>query len=367
MITMASPVIEQEEIDAVNKVLQSGILAQGPQVAALEEAFAAYCGTKYAVAVNSGTAALHAALHAAGVREGDEVITVPYSFIATINCVLMAGAKPVLVDIDPDTFNLDVSQVAAAITPKTKAIIPVHLYGQAVDSDELRAVALEHGLKIVEDACQAVGAEYKGKKTGSLGDLGCFSLYATKNIMSGEGGVITTNDENHVTLLKQFRQHGMSAQYDYVELGYNYRLSDLHATIAVEQLKKVERFTLARRKNAALLDAGLKDVKGLIIPVIAPDRTHVYHQYTIRLTDEFAVSREALMGKLKEAGSGSGVYYPKGLHTFPHIQKFGYKAGDFPVTELVTTQVLSLPVHPKVSEADIKMIIDVIRKAGNAK
>jgi len=367
MITMASPVIEQEETDAVMAVLKSGMLAHGPQVEALEAAFAEYCGTKYGVAVNSGTAALHASLYAAGVGEGDEVITVPYSFIATINCILMVGARPVLVDVDPATFNIDVSKIEAAITPKTKAIIPVHLYGQAADADELRAIAKKHNLVIIDDACQAIGAEYKGRKVGSLGDLSCFSLYATKNIMSGEGGVITTDNEEYVTRIKQFRQHGMSAQYEYVDLGYNYRLSSLHAAIAVEQLKKVGRFTDARRKNAAALDAGLAGVPGVVLPVTAPDRTHVYHQYTVRLTKDFPLSREALMEKLKAAGSGSGIYYPKGLHTFPHIQKLGYKAGDFPVTEQTTEEVLSLPVHPKVTASDIQLIVDVIREAGNAR
>jgi perosamine synthetase len=362
MITIASPIIEQEEIKAVNDVLTSGMLAQGPKVAELEEAFAAYCGTHYAVAVNSGTAALHAALYAAGVKPGDEVITAAYSFIATVNCILMIGATPVLVDIDPVTFNMDVDQVARVITSKTKAIIPVHLYGQPADSDELRILADKHGLKIVEDACQAVGAEYKGKKTGNLGDLGCFSLYATKNIMSGEGGIVTTNDEAHVVALKQFRQHGMSAQYEYVDLGYNYRLSDLHGAIAVEQLKKIERFTAARRENAQRLDEGLKDIPGLIRPTVASGRTHVYNQYTIRLTKDFPVDRQAFMNTLREAGIAAGVYYPKGMHAYPHIQKFGYKMGDFPETERAAQEVVSLPVHPKVTGADIAMMAAVIKE-----
>ncbi|MET0779575.1 MAG: DegT/DnrJ/EryC1/StrS family aminotransferase [Candidatus Saccharimonadales bacterium] len=362
MVHTAAPIIEQEEVDAVNKVLESGQLAQGPKVAELEAAFADYCGTKYAAAVNSGTAALHAALYAAGVGPGDEVITVPYTFMATFNSILMAGAKPVLVDIEPVAFNIDVTKIEQAITSKTKVIMPVHLYGQPCDSDELKTIADKHGIKIIEDACQAVGAEYKGRLAGNLGDLGCFSLYATKNIMCGEGGVITTNDESYLTAIKQFRQHGMSAQYDYVDIGYNYRLTDLQAAIAVEQLKKIGRFTAARQKNAAALNEGLKDIKGIILPVTAANRTHVYHQYTIRITDECKVDRQTLIDKLKERGVFAGMYYPKGLHEFAHVQKYGYKVGDFPVTEQTTKEVLSLPVHPRVTADDIKLIIQVIKE-----
>lgn len=362
MIHTAAPIIEQEEIDAVNKVLESGQLAQGPKVAELEAAFADYCGTKYAAAVSSGTAALHAALYAAGIGPGDEVITVPYTFMATFNAILMAGAKPVLVDIEPATFTIDVTKIEQAITPKTKAILPVHLYGQPCDIDELKAIADKHGIKVIEDACQAVGAEYKGKIAGNLGDLGCFSLYATKNIMCGEGGVITTNDESYLTAIKQFRQHGMSAQYDYVDIGYNYRLTDLQAAIAVEQLKKAGRFTAARQKNAAAFNEGLKDIKGIVLPATAKDRTHVYHQYTIRVTGDCKVDRQTIIDKLKEHDVFPGVYYPKGLHEFAHVQKYGYKVGDFPVTEQAAKEVLSLPIHPRVTADDIKLIIHIIKE-----
>jgi len=362
MLYIAQPIIEKEEIDAVNQVLKSGMLAQGPKVAELETAFAAYCGTKYAAAVNSGTAAIHAALYAAGVREGDEVITVPFSFIATINPILMLGATPVLVDIDPVTFNMDASKLEAAITEKTKAIVPVHLYGQPADMSEIKAIADKHGVKIVEDACQAVGAEYKGKRAGNLGDLGCFSLYATKNIMCGEGGIITTNDEAYLTAIKQFRQHGMSAQYEYEDLGFNYRMSDLHAAIAVEQLKKADSLNDTRRRNAALLQEGLQGIVGIILPEVADDRTHVYHQYTVRITDAFPVDRATLVQKLREKEIVAGIYYPRCLHTFPHIAAFGYKEGDFPVAEQAAAEVLSLPVHPRISEADVQTIVDAIKE-----
>lgn len=363
MISIAQPQIGEEEIRAVNEVLESGMLAQGPKVAQLEADFAAYCGTKFAVAVNSGTAAIHAALYAAGVREGDEVITVPFSFIATINPILMLGAKPVLVDIDPRTYNMDVGKVEALITDKTKAILPVHLYGQPVDFAKLNTIASARGIKIIEDACQAIGAEYDGRRAGSLGDMGCFSLYATKNIMCGEGGMITTDDEDAAVAMRQFRQHGMSAQYEYMDIGYNYRMSDLHACIAIEQLKKADDFNATRQRNAILLNEGLKGLKGIELPTVADTRTHVFHQYTVRVTEDADIDRAELASKLKENGIGAGVYYPKCLHMFPHIAKYGYATGDFPESERAASQVLALPVHPMVSEADVKRIIEQIKLA----
>jgi len=315
MIGIAKPEIGEEEISAVNAVLKSGILAQGEKVAELEKNFAEYCGTKHAVAVNSGTAAIHAALFAAGVGQGDEVITVPFSFIATINPILMAGATPVLIDVETDSYNMDVSKLEAAITPKTKAIIPVHLYGQPADMEEVRRIASVHNLIVIEDACQAIAAEYKGGKAGSLGDFGCFSLYATKNIMSGEGGVVTTNDDTFAAVMRRFRQHGMSAPYVYEELGYNYRMTDLQAAIAVEQLKKVDAFTDRRRHNAAYLNEELVDIPGITLPVVKDDRTHVYHQYTLRLNDDVSLERDAVVESLRDKGVGAGVYYPRALHT----------------------------------------------------
>jgi dTDP-4-amino-4,6-dideoxygalactose transaminase len=366
MIRIAQPEIGPEEIAAVNEVMQSGILAQGARVAQLEEDFARYCGTKYAVAVNSGTAAIHAALHAAGIKEGDEVITVPFSFIATINPILMVGATPVLVDINPATYSMDASKLEGVITSKTKAIIAVHLYGQVVDWDEIHKIAKKHNLIVIEDACQAVGSEYKSTKAGNLGAMGCFSLYATKNIMSGEGGIITTNNEAYMTKLKQFRQHGMSAPYVYEELGFNYRLTDLQAAIAIEQLKKVERFTTARQTNARLLSEGLKDVAGIVLPTIADSRNHVFHQFTIRVTPELGISRDDFVKALQEREVGAGVYYPRALHSYPHIQKLGYKLGDFPESEKAAAEVVSLPVHPHVTSDDVKTIIAVIKEVAHA-
>jgi dTDP-4-amino-4,6-dideoxygalactose transaminase len=305
------------------------------------------------------------ALQAAGVKSGDEVISVPFTFIATANTILMQGAKPVFVDIEPETFNIDVSRVEAAITPNTKAILPINLYGQPYDYDELKTIADKYKLKIIEDACQAVGAAYGHKKAGTLGDLGCFSLYATKNIMSGEGGLITTNSEDYVAKMKAFRQHGMTAMnntYEYTELGYNYRMTDLLAAIAVEQLKKADKFNEARQKNAKLLDDGLKDIAGLITPTTKAGRNHVYHQYTVRITEDFGHSRDEVAEYLKEKGIGVGIYYPKPLHAYRHIAKLGYKMGDFPGAEKAAAEVISLPVHPKVSKSDIAEIIKTFRE-----
>lgn len=361
MISIAKPIIAEEEIRAVNEVLQSGNLAQGPKVAELEEVFAQYCGTKYAVAVNSGTAAIHAALFAAGVKEGDEVITTPFSFIATINPILMLGARPVLVDIEPATFNIDVSKIEQAITDKTKAIIPVDLYGQPINYDELQKIADTHNLKIIEDSCQSIGAEYKGKKTGSLGDLGCFSLYATKNIMCGEGGVVTTDSTEYVKAMKSFRQHGMSETYEYDYLGFNYRMSDLHAAIAVEQVKKIDIFSEKRVANAHKLSELLVNIKGIELPQVSNDRTHVYHQYTIRVANDAKVGRDETIDQLRAGGVGAGVYYPKPLHFYSHISKLGYSKGDFPNAEAAAEQVISLPVHPGLTNEDVDTIAETLK------
>jgi len=364
VIAIAVPAIGDEEIAAVNAVLASGMLAQGPKVAELEERFAAYCGTTYAVAVNSGTAAIHAALHAAGVGPGDEVITTPFSFIATINPILMCGARPVLVDIDPRTYTLDPTAITQAITKKTKAIMPVHLYGQACDWQPIADIASQHSLKLIEDACQAVGAEYDGIKTGALGDLGCFSLYATKNIMSAEGGIVTTNDAGYADTIKRFRQHGMVGPYEYEGLGYNYRMTDILAAIGNEQLKKADNFNTARQANAAKLSAGLQAIAGLTLPYQAPGRTHVFHQFTIKIDKaEFGMGRDELAQRLRDQGVGVGVFYPKPLHAYKHIQALGYKLGDFPEAEAAAASVLSLPVHPGLSHDDVMAVIAAVKGA----
>lgn len=363
MIPLSKPIIGEEEKKAVNEVLNSGMLAQGPKVKELEEKFAVFCGSKYAIVVNSGTAAIHTALYAIGIKDGDEVITVPFTFVATANPILMLGGKVIFVDIDEKTFNIDPKKIEEKISPKTKAIITVDLYGQPADYDEIKKIAEKYSLKIIGDACQAHGAEFNGIKTGKLGDLGCFSLYATKNIMSGEGGIITTDNEEFAELCRRFRHHGQSekTRYEYFDIGYNYRLTDIQAAIALAQLNKLDEFTEKRRKNAARLIEGLKEIQGIEIPFQDARCKHVFHQFTIKC-DNNKINRDALVNFLKEKGIGCGIYYPKPLHLHPHFRRFGYKENDFPVSEKISKSVLSLPVHPSLSEKEVEEIINAIKE-----
>ncbi len=364
MIPAVKIIIGEKEKELVKEVLDSGMLAQGPKVKEFEEKFAQLCNVNYAIAVNNGTAALHSALFAIGIKPGDEVITVPFTFVATANSIIMQGAKPVFVDVKKDTFNIDPEKIKEAITPKTKAIIPVDLYGQIYDYKAIKEIADEHNLKIVEDAAQAVNAELDGKKSGTFGDASTFSFYATKNIISGEGGAVTTNDPEIAEKIKLFRNHGQSEKqrYEYYCLGYNYRMMDLQAAIALGQVERVEEITNRRIENAGLLTKGLKDVEGITPPFVKPNLKHVFHQYTIRVNG-FKLTRDELIEHLKKNDIGCGVYYPKPLHLHSWFAKLGYKEGDFPVSERLSKQVISLPVHPSVSPADIDRIIEVIKNA----
>jgi len=355
MIYMAKPQIGEEEKQAVMEVLDSGIIAQGPRVKAFEDAFAQMCGTKYAIATTSGTTALHLAMLAHGIKPGDEVITSAFTFIASANSVLFAGARPVFVDIDPDTFNLDPDLIEAAITPKTKAILPVHLYGLACDMDPIMRIAEKHGLAVIEDACQSHGADYKGHKVGSFG-TGTFSLYPTKNITSGEGGMITTNDPVIEEKCRVLRQHGMRKRYYHDELGYNFRMTDIHAAIGLAQLKKLDRFNAARSANAKFLSENLKGVQ---VPVVPDGRTHVYHQYTVRVPGG---KRDALRNYLQEQGVGSEVYYPVPIHQQSfYVSDLGYK-DSLPATEHATLEVLSLPVHAGLTPSDLETIVSAVNE-----
>lgn len=363
MITISKPIIGEEEKKAVMDVLNSGMIAQGPRVKELEEKFAQFCGTKYAIAVNSGTAALHCALYALGIKEGDEVITTPFTFVATANPILMQKAKIVFADINKEDFNIDPEEIEKKITSKTKAIIVVDLYGNPFNVNAIKKIAEKYNLKIIEDACQAHGAQYKELRAGNFGDIGCFSFYATKNMMCGEGGMITTNDENYAELCKRFRHHGQSEQtrYEYYDIGYNYRMMDLQAAIALEQLKKIDNFTYKRIANAELFNSELSGIKGVIIPKTDPDKKHVFHQYTV-ICDNQTIQRDELAQYLKENGVGVGIYYPKPLHLHPHFLKMGYKKGDFPISEEISSKVLSLPIHPEVHEEEIKKITNLIKE-----
>lgn len=361
-INIAQPDIGSAERDAVMEVMSTGGLAQGPKVAALEKEFAAYIGAKHAVAVNSGTAALHAALLAYGVGPGDEVITSSFSFIASGNAVLYTGARPVFVDIGKD-FNMDAGLVESAVTDRTKAIMPVHLFGQPCDMAAIMGLAEKHGLAVIEDACQSHGSKYKGKKVGSFG-AGCFSFYPTKNMTTGEGGMITTGDDDVAEKARLVRAHGMKVRYYHDVLGYNYRMTDIGAAIGLIQLAKLDSYNSRRAENAAWLSEGLAGLAGIIVPGSGAGRTHVYHQYTIRVTPDFAVGRDALIEHLSELGIGSGIYYPVPIHQQKVYTQAGYNVS-LPLTETCAAEVLSLPVHPLVSKADIDYIVRAIREIGN--
>ncbi len=356
------PIIGDEEKRAVQDVLNSGIIAQGPVVQSFEEEFADYCGTQYAVAFNSGTAAIHTALHVADIGPGDVVITTPFTFIATANPILMQGATIQFVDISADTFNLNVDLLESSYSPNTKAIIAVDLFGQPAEYETINTFARDRDLCVIEDACQSVGATYRGVKTGNLADFGCFSLYATKNMMSAEGGVLTTNDENAAKRAKSFRQHGMVGPYQYEGLGYNYRTTDILASIALAQLHKIDDFNKLRNQNAERLIEGIGDIPGLILPSIKPERTSSFHQFTIRITAEYPHSREKFMESMHDEGIGTGIYYPKPLHHYDHIRKLGYSLGDFPIAEQLANEVVSLPVHPSLTADDIDKIVSTVRK-----
>lgn len=362
MISVSKPIIGEEEISAVNKVLKSGNLAQGELVNKLEEEFAKYCGAKYAVAVNSGTAAIHAGLYALGITPGDEVITTPFTFVATANPILMLGAKVVFADISEKDFNINPEKIERKITNKTKAIIPVDLFGQLCDYEKIEEIAKNYNLNTLEDACQAIGARQNNRMAGNFGNVSVFSLYATKNITCGEGGMIVTNDKKIAEKCKIFRHHGQSEEkYEYLDLGYNYRMTDLAATIALEQLKKLDEFNKKRQENANKLTGGLKDIKGIVTPKVNAGNAHAFNQYTIRVTGEFKITRDELIEVLSKKGVGSSIYYPKPLHLHAHFQKTGYKKGDFPVAEKVAKEVISLPVGPSLSKEEISYIIKTIQ------
>ena len=355
MISIAKPIIEAEEKKAVMEVLDSGILAQGPRVKAFEEAFADYCGVEYAIAVSSGTTALHIALLVHGIGEGDEVITTPFSFIATANSIIYTGATPIFVDIDPATYNMDPQKIEQAITPETRAILPVHLYGQCSDMRKIMDIAEKHNLVVIEDACQSHGAAIMGRKAGSFG-TGTFSFYPTKNMTCGEGGMITTNDEALAERCRVIRNHGMHRRYYHDELGFNFRMTDISAAIGLEQLHKLDLFNAKRRENAAFYS---KNLKGVITPWEIPGSEHVYHQYTIRVQEG---KRDALREHLLAQGIGTEIYYPLPIHKQTSIQDKLTSFPDLSISEVAAQEVLSIPVHPSISVADRTYIVETINK-----
>lgn len=356
MIPISKPFIGAAEKQAVLEVLESGVLAQGPRTALLEEKFAAICGTRYAVATSSGTAALHIALMAHGIGSGDEVITTPFTFIASVNSIIYTGARPVFADIQEDTFNIDPRCVEAAITPRTRAIMPVHLYGCPCDMDAILDIARKYDLAVIEDAAQAVGADFKGRRVGGFG-TGCFSLYATKNVMCGEGGVITTDDEELAERCRLLRSHGMHRRYYHEVLGYNLRMSDLHAAIGVAQVARLEEFIAKRRANAEYFNGHITSV---VTPKVPPGFGHVWHQYTVRVTD--GRNRDAAVEQLTRAGIGTGVFYPVPAHRQTYIMSMGLGDVHLPVAEKAAREVISLPVHPQLSRTELETIVTEVNK-----
>lgn len=355
MISIAKPQIGAEERKAVLEVLDSGMLAQGSRVKEFEERFAEMCGVKYAIATSSGTSALHVALLAAGVGKGDEVITSPFSFIASSNSILYTGARPAFVDINPHTYNINPQLIEACLTTHTKAILPVHLFGLSCDMDPILRIAEKNKLVVIEDACQSHGAIYNQRRVGSFG-IGAFSFYPTKNMTSAEGGMITTNDDFIAEQCRVIRQHGMRQRYYHDELGFNYRMSDVHAAIGLEQLKKLEAKNIQRRQNATYLSQHLR---GVVVPTIPAGYQHVFHQYTIRVAGD---QRDNLRKFLLDNGIGSEIYYPVPIHKQSYyIEKLG-NLGDFPEAEKASQEVLSLPIHPSLSQSELEMIVNKVNE-----
>jgi len=351
--------IRDEVASAVHGVIESTHFILGPQGKALEEAIAAYHGVKYAVAVASGTDALHLALRAAGITRGDEVITTPFTFIATAEAASYIGAVPVFVDIDPVTFNIDISKIEAAITKKTKAIIPVHLYGAPVEMDRLMQVAEKHGLKVIEDCAQSFGAEYRGKKTGAFGDIGCFSFFPSKNLGAyGDGGMVVTDDAKLAEHLHSLRNHGSHIRYYHDEIGYNSRLDELQAAILRIKFGYIDEYNAKRRNNAFLYNRFFAGT-GIQTPSEQDNTKHVFHQYTIRVKNRDAVKRKLDAGNV----TSSMIYYPVPLHLQAAYKGLGMKPGSLPKAEQAAQEVLSLPMYPELTEEQIKLVVDAVKRA----
>ncbi len=339
----------KDEIDtAIFNVLESTQFILGSEVVALEEEFARYCSADYGIAVNTGTSALHLALLAAGIGSGDEVITVPFTFVATIAAIIYSGATPVFVDIDPVSFTIDTTQIENAITERTKAILPVHLYGQPSDMAPIMEIARRYGLTVIEDAAQAHGAEYNGQQVGSIGDLGCFSFYPGKNLGAyGEGGIVVTNNPKYALTIRMLRDWGQEKRYHHVLKGYNYRMDGIQGAIVRVKLRYLDAWTEARRSHAAKYDELLA---GLAVktPVAMPYSHHVYHIYAVR-----TIQRDQLQQFLNDQGIQTGIHYPIPVHLQKAYADLGYQSGDFPVSELAANEVLSLPMYAELSNSAI--------------
>jgi len=348
--------IKEEVLSEISEALDSMQLFLGKNVQALESEFAGFCGTEFAIGVSSGTDALHIALRACGIGPGDEVITVSHTFIATVEAIILAGAKPVLVDINPETYNMDTSQLKKAITSKTKAIIPVFMYGHPADMDPIIGIARAHGLKIIEDACQAHGSEYKGRRAGSIGDVGCFSFYFTKNLGAyGEGGIITTSDPEIAQRCRMLRDHGQNEKYRHAIIGMNGRLDELQAAVLRIKLPHLEDWIEKRRSLAQAYNEGLPD--SIIKPQEMPWAKHVYHLYVVRIPE-----REQLREWLESKGIGTGMHYPIPVHLQEAWRASGGEKLSLPVTESITKEILSLPIYPELTIEEVDIVCKHVRE-----
>ncbi|MCE4614168.1 MAG: DegT/DnrJ/EryC1/StrS family aminotransferase [Desulfurococcales archaeon] len=360
-IPISKPFLGRDEEEAVRKVIETGILTHGPEVEKFEMEFAEYLGVKHVIAVSNGTVALDVALKAAGIKNGDEVITTPFTFIATANAVLYQRAKPIFADIKYDTYTIDPDSVLELVNNKTKAILVVHLYGHPVDIDPIREIAEDHKLLIIEDAAQAHGSMYKGRKVGSIGDVGAFSFYPTKNMTTGEGGAVTTDNDEIARKARLIRNHGQEKKYYHTVLGYNYRMTSIGAAIGRVQLRKLDNMNEARRKNADMLNRIIKNISGFEPPIESEWAYHVYHQYVIRVKSSCRYSRNRLKELLEEKGIGTNIHYPLTIPEQPLYRNLGIGCIK-PCENAVNAakEVLSLPVHPLVSPEDIEYIRRVL-------
>lgn len=353
--------IKDEIAPAIQGILDTCQFTLGAEVVAFEQEFAAYSQAQHGIGVNTGTSALHVALLAAGVGPGDEVITVPFTFVATVAAIYYTGARAVFVDIDPRSFTMDVTAIEAAITPRTKAILPVHLYGQAADMDPILEIAKRHGLAVIEDAAQAHGAEYHGRRVGSLGDMGCFSFYPGKNLGAyGEGGMVVTNNPDHARTLRMLRDWGAEKKYEHVLKGYNYRLEGLQGAVLRVKLRHLEAWTEARRNAASRYDKLLAG-SAVATPQAMSYARHVYHIYAIRTRQ-----RAAWQDALQAQGIQTGIHYPIPVHLLPAYADLGYRQGDFPQAEQAANEVLSLPMFPELTAAQIDVVCGAVRELAAA-
>lgn len=363
-LTSQFQAMSTEVLAAVEKVFTDQKFILGEEVAELENEIAAYCDSRHAIGCNSGTDALILALQALNIGPGDEVITTPFSFFATASAICRAGATPVFVDIEPDGFNLDPQQVEDALTPRTKGLLPVHLFGQCCEMEPLWRIAAQHDLEIIEDACQAIGAEYRGRKAGVLGSTACFSFFPTKNLGgAGDGGMLTTDDADLAVRLRRLRVHGDVGQYDHHEIGMNSRLDALQAAVLRIKLRKLDQWTLARQQNAKrygelFRQHALQDF--LIAPKTLSERRHVFNQFTVRIRNG---GRDAVLKTLRERKVGCAIYYPKPLHLQTCFASLGYTLGDFPVAEAAAKDVLALPIYPELPRADLERVVEELARA----